>query len=167
MYALHSKRLPEANDYLSADRGGINAIAVIDTMVTVVDAHNFFHEFETGAHLKDRFASEDVPEGDERTISNLFADQLEFVNVIIINKVDLVDKNVLRRVNGIVQTINPKAKIIEATRCQIKVQEIVNTGRFDYEEAKLSPGWLKSLQDMIEVDVDGKRRMAPIPETLE
>ena len=151
----------------SAEKGGLNAIASIDTMVTVVDAHNFFCEFETGAFLKDRFAKEDVPEEDERTISNLFADQLEFANVIIINKVDLVDADVLRRVKGIVRTFNPKADLIEATRGRIDVQKIVNTKAFDYEEAKLNPGWLKSLQEMIEVDVKGAKRMAPIPETLE
>lgn len=151
----------------SAEKGGLNAIASIDTMVTVVDAHNFFCEFETGAFLKDRFAKEDVPAEDERTISNLFADQLEFANVIIINKVDLVDEEVLRRVKGIVRTFNPKADLIEAVRGKIDVQKIVNTKRFDYEEAKLSPGWLKSLQEMIEVDVKGVKRMAPMPETLE
>lgn len=65
---------------ISAELGGLNAIAKIDTMVTMVDAFNFFSEFETGALLIDRFAKEDVPEEDQRTISDLFIDQLEFAN---------------------------------------------------------------------------------------
>lgn len=152
---------------ISADQGGLNSVAYIDTMVTVVDAHNFFCEFETGAFLKDRFAQEDVPEQDERTISNLFADQLEFANVIIINKTDLVTSDVLKRVKGIVRTFNPSAELLESVNANIDVRNIVNTGKFDYETAKTSPGWLKSLQEMIEVDVAGKKRMAPVPETLE
>lgn len=136
-------------------------------MVTVVDAHNFFCEFETGAFLKDRFAKEDVPAEDQRTISNLFADQLEFATVIIINKIDLVDSKVLKRVRGIVRSFNPTAELMEAINAKIDIQKIVNTGKFDYEQAQLMPGWLESLQEMIEVDVSGKIRKAPKPETLE
>ena len=80
---------------------------------------------------------------------------------------DLVDAETLKRVKGIVRSFNPTAELIEATNSRIDVQKIVNTGKFDYENAKLMPGWLKSLQEMIEVDVAGQKRMAPLPETLE
>lgn len=136
-------------------------------MVTVVDAHNFFNEFQTGASLKDRYASDDVPEEDQRKISDLFVDQLEFANVIIINKTDLVNTDVLNRVKGIARSFNPTAELLEAAHAQIDVREIVDTGKFDYEAAKLSPGWLKSLEEMKEVNLNGRMVMAPKPETLE
>lgn len=71
----------DADDEIaSAEQGGLKAIATIDTMVTVVDAFNFFNETNTDSLLIDRFAKQDVPEGDKRTISDLFIDQIEFAN---------------------------------------------------------------------------------------
>lgn len=124
-------------------------------------------ELETGSFLKERFAPEDVPEDDQRTISDLFADQLEFANVIIINKLDLVTEDEKRRVIALVKAFNPHAEILEATKARVDVRELVNTGKFDFEEAQTNPGWLRSLQEMSRVEVDGKMRLAPVPETLE
>lgn len=136
-------------------------------MVTVVDAFRFFSEFDTAEFLQDRFGKEDVPEEDQRTISDLFADQLEFANVIIVNKVDMVDRRTLGRVRAYIKTLNPTAKIIESRYSKVDVKEMLNTGKFDFAEAINSPGWLRSLHEMTVMDVHGKKRVAPKPETLE
>ncbi|KAF2448408.1 cobalamin synthesis protein [Karstenula rhodostoma CBS 690.94] len=147
--------------------GGLKSIATVDTMVTVVDAFRFFAEFDTAEFLQDRFGKDDVPEEDQRTISDLFADQLEFANVVIVNKVDMVDRKTLGRVRAYVKTLNPTAKVLEARYSKVDVKEMLNTGRFDFAEAVASPGWLRSLHEMTVMDVHGKKRVAPKPETLE
>ena len=136
-------------------------------MVTVVDAFRFFSEFDTAEFLQDRFGQEEVPEEDQRTISDLFADQIEFANVIIVNKVDAVDNQTLGRVKAYVKTLNPTAKIIESKFSKVNVREMLNTGVFNFAEAVASPGWLRSLHEMTVMDVQGRKRVAPKPETLE
>jgi G3E family GTPase len=136
-------------------------------MVTVVDAFRFFSEFSTAEFLQDRFGREEVPEEDQRTISDLFADQVEFANVIIINKTDVVDAQTLGRVRAYVKVLNPTAKVLESKYSKVDVKEILNTGSFDFAEAVASPGWLRSLHEMTVVDVQGRKRVAPKPETLE
>ncbi|KZM26754.1 uncharacterized protein EKO05_0010117 [Ascochyta rabiei] len=150
-----------------AKLGGLKSIASVDTMVTVVDAFRFFSEFDTAEFLQDRFGREEVPEEDQRTISDLFADQIEFANVIIVNKVDAVDKQTLGRVKAYVRTLNPTAKIIESKFSRVDVREMLNTGVFNFGEAVASPGWLRSLHEMTVMDVQGRKRVAPKPETLE
>jgi G3E family GTPase len=152
---------------LRAELGGLKTIATVDTMVTVVDAFRFFSEFDTAEFLQDRFGKEEVPEEDQRTISDLFADQIEFANVIIINKIDVVDKHTLGRVRAYVKALNPSAKIVESKYSNVDVKEMLNTGKFDFGEAIASPGWLKSLHEMTVMDVNGQKRLAPKPETLE
>lgn len=151
----------------SAKIGGLNSIAKVDTMVTVVDAFRFFSEFDTAEFLQDRFGREQVPDDDQRTISDLFADQIEFANVVVVNKVDRVDSRTLGRVKAYVKTLNPTAKIIEARYSKVNVREMLNTGVFNIAEAITSPGWLRSLHEMTVLDVHGKKRKAPKPETLE
>lgn len=136
-------------------------------MVTVVDAFRFFSEFSTTEFLQDRFGSSEVPDEDKRTISDLFADQIEFANVIVINKLDLVDQKTVGRVRAYIKALNPSAKIVETKYSKVEVREVLKTGKFDFEEAIASPGWLKSLHEMTVIDVQGRKRMAPKPETLE
>ena len=157
----------EANIIQRARLGGLKSIATVDTMVTVVDAFRFFSEFDTAEFLQDRFGREEVPEEDQRTISDLFADQIEFANVIIVNKIDAVDKRTLGRVKAYVKTLNPTAKIVESKFSKVDVREMLNTGKFNFAEAVTSPGWLRSLHEMTVLDVQGKKRVAPKPETLE
>ncbi|KAI0369917.1 cobW-domain-containing protein [Pilatotrama ljubarskyi] len=147
--------------------GGLEKIAKIDTMVTVVDAFRFFAEFNTGEFLTDRFGRDEVPQEDERTISDLMADQIEFANVIIINKTDMVDKATKERVKGYIKALNPKAKVIEAKHSKIDPKEIVGTNIFDMDEAQTMPGWLKSLHEMFIMDAGGRKKKTPKPETLE
>ncbi|KAJ4377465.1 hypothetical protein N0V83_000290 [Neocucurbitaria cava] len=150
-----------------AKLGGLKSIASVDTMVTVVDAFRFFSEFDTAEFLQDRFGKEEVPDEDQRTISDLFADQIEFANVIIVNKVDRADTKTLGRVKAYVKTLNPTAKIIEAKYSNVDVREILNTGVFNFADAVASPGWLRSLHEMTVMDINGRKSIAPKPETLE
>lgn len=151
----------------SAKIGGLKTIAAVDTMVTVVDAFRFFSEFDTAEFLQDRFGRDEVPDEDQRTISDLFADQIEFANVVIINKIDRADAQTLGRVKAYVKTLNPTAKIIEANYSKVNVREMLNTGVFNFADAVTSPGWLRSIHEMTSIDVNGKKRLAPKPETLE
>lgn len=155
------------DDVTRAKLGGLKSIASVDTMVTVVDAFRFFSEFDTAEFLQDRFGRDEVPDEDQRTISDLFADQIEFANVVIVNKIDAVDKQTLGRVKAYVKTLNPTAKIIESKFSKVNVKEMLNTGVFNFAEAVASPGWLRSLHEMTVMDVQGRKRVAPKPETLE
>ncbi|KAK7511221.1 CobW/HypB/UreG, nucleotide-binding domain-containing protein [Phyllosticta citriasiana] len=150
-----------------ANAGGLETVARIDTMVTVVDAFRFFAEFNTGEFLTDRFGRDEVPPEDERTISDLMADQLEFANVIIINKTDAIDRPTLARIHRCITNLNPKAKIIETKFGRVEPKELVGTRSFNLEEAQMMSGWLASLHEMFLMDVNGKKKLAPKPETLE
>ncbi|CAD6887407.1 unnamed protein product [Tilletia controversa] len=129
--------------------GGLPSICRLDCCVTVIDAASLLDNFDTHEFLIDRFAREDVPEEDDRDISNLCVDQIEFAQRIIINKVDLVSKKHLEKVRHLVKTLNPGAKVLESVRGQIDLNEILNTGSFSYAEAALSAGWLKSLNEEV------------------
>lgn len=88
-YCVLTHSIPKADSVNSAENGGLNSIAKIDTTVTVVDAFRFFEEFETIELLHQRFASEVETPEDERTVTDLMIDQIEFADVIIVNKVGI------------------------------------------------------------------------------
>ncbi|KAK8158679.1 CobW/HypB/UreG, nucleotide-binding domain-containing protein [Phyllosticta citrichinensis] len=150
-----------------ANAGGLETVARIDTMVTVVDAFRFFAEFNTGEFLTDRFGRDEVPPEDERTISDLMADQLEFANVIIINKTDAITPSTLSRIRHCIGTLNPKAKLIETRFGRVDPGAIVGTRSFNLAEAQMMSGWLASLHEMFLMDVNGRKTLAPKPETAE
>ena len=116
----------------------------IDTMVTVVDAFNFFKDFGSAETLMDR-ALTDI-DGDHRTIVDLLTDQVEFANVIILNKTDLVSPDAVGFLKATIHELNPKAKIIESTFSQVDPNELLNTGLFNFEEAEQSSAWLEELE---------------------
>ncbi len=118
-------------------------IAAIDTMVTVVDAANFLRDFDSRQDLRDRDLG--MSEDDERTIVDLLTDQIEFANVIVINKCDLVDSAEVERLEGIVHHVNPDARLVRTSRGQLDLNQVVGTGLFDEEQASLMPGWIKEL----------------------
>ncbi len=115
----------------------------LDTMVTVVDAFNFFKDFGSAESLLDRKLTDD--EEDQRTIVNLLTDQIEFANVIILNKTDLVNPQQLRLLEGILMKLNPDARIIKTQMGKIEPKDILDTNLFDYEQASQSAGWIKEL----------------------
>ena len=122
----------------------LSQFSYIDTMVTVVDAFNFFKDFGSAQTLQDRKAS-DI-ENDNRTIVNLLVDQIEFANVIILNKTDLVTANELTLLKASITKLNPVAKIITSILGKVPAGELLNTHLFNYEEAESSAGWMRELE---------------------
>ena len=122
----------------------LSKYSYIDTMVTVVDCLNFFNDFGTNELLVDRKLTD--MEGDHRTIVNLLTDQIEFANVIILNKTDLVDAKTVGLLKAAIQKLNPGAKIIQSNFSKVEPKEILNTKLFDFEEAQSSAGWQKELE---------------------
>ena len=123
----------------------LSRFSYVDTMVTVVDAFNFLKDFSSPQYLKDRNLT-DI-EGDERTIVNLLTDQVEFANVILLNKTDLVTEPDLRNLYDIINKLNPDARIIPTNHSKVNLQEVINTGLFDFEKAESSAGWIKELEN--------------------
>jgi len=122
----------------------LSKFSYIDTMVTVVDCLNFFNDFGTNELLIDRKLTD--MEGVYRTIVNLLTDQIEFANVIILNKTDLVDAKTVGLLKASIQKLNPSAKIIRSNFSKVEPKEILNTKLFDFEEAQSSAGWQKELE---------------------
>lgn len=116
----------------------------LDTMVTVVDALNFFKDFGSADTILAREMTDD--EEDDRSIVNLLTDQVEFANVILLNKSDLVSDDQLGLLEKTIIKLNPTAKIIRTTNSQVNPKEILSTGLFDYEIAEQSAGWQKELE---------------------
>ena len=127
------------------DENGIDLskFSYVDTMVTVVDGFNFFKDFGSPETLIDRDLTN--IEGDFRTIVNLLTDQIEFANVIVLNKTDLISKEHLGILKATIKKLNPSAKIIESSYSKIAAKEILNTGLFNFEEAEQSAGWIEEL----------------------
>lgn len=141
-----SEPVPVAQTFTFVDEENgvdLSKFSYIDTMVTVVDAFNFFKDFGSPETLMDRELT-DI-DGDYRTIVNLLTDQIEFANVILLNKTDLVTQKQLGILKAAIQKLNPGAKIIESSFSKIDSKEILNTGLFNFEEAEQSAGWKEEL----------------------
>jgi len=141
-----SEPVPVAQTFSFVDEENgidLSRFSYVDTMVTVVDAFNFFNDFGSADKLVDRQLT-DI-EDDFRTIVNLLTDQIEFANVIILNKVDLVQKDDIGVLRSAIKKLNPSARIIESSYCKIDSKDILNTGLFNFEEAEQSAGWIEEL----------------------
>lgn len=123
----------------------LTSICRLDTMVTVVDAHRFIHDMKSEDLLIDR--DQGVSEDDERSISDLLIDQIEFCDVLILNKTDLVDKKDLDQLENILRKLQPTAKLIKTNFAEVPIKEVVNTGLFNFEKASNSAGWIKELTE--------------------
>lgn len=130
-------------------------LAKLDTCVTVVDGSNIFGYFENSRFIDEEFADSAGSSNPERTVVDLLVDQIEFANVIVLNKVDLCTKSTLEKAEGLIRKLNPDAKIIRSRYSEVPISEILCTGMFDLEKASLAPGWLQSLNE------------PHVPETLE
>ena len=142
-----SEPLPVAETFTFEDEDGesLSNFASLDTMVTVVDALHFFDNLASMESLKDR--GESLGEDDERCIVDLLVDQIEFANIIILNKTDLINKKHRGELKGIIQKLNPTAKIIESSFSKVAPKEILNTRLFDFDEAEQSAGWIEELNN--------------------
>ncbi|MDP3505585.1 MAG: zinc metallochaperone GTPase ZigA [Myxococcales bacterium] len=138
--------LPIAETFTFEDEDGVSLgeVARLDTMVTVVDAKNFLTDWEEAEYLADRGLA--AMEEDERTVVDLLVDQVEFADVLILNKTDLVTKKQLRAVEGVLKRLNPDAKLVHSERGQVPLKEVLDTRRFSLERAQQSAGWLKELR---------------------
>ncbi len=138
-----SEPLPVAETFtfpLSETDGGLSEITRLDTMVTVVDAHNIMREFASLDTMAERGIG--ATDDDERTIVDLLVDQIEFANVIMINKIDLVSPEQLHRLEALLHRLNPQARFIRTDHGKVPLGEIVNTGRFDFDHASTFSEWL-------------------------
>jgi|TARA_B110000971_G_C20036542_1_gene514580 G3E family GTPase len=143
-----SEPIPVAQTFTFESEDGkidLSRFSYIDTMVTVVDAFNFLKDFGSSDYLTTRELTN--IEGDNRTIVNLLTDQIEFANVIIINKIDLISEDQLEELRAIIHKLNPEASIIITEKSKVVLESVLNTGLFDYEKAEASAGWLKELEN--------------------
>ncbi|MDX3522568.1 GTP-binding protein [Streptomyces scabiei] len=140
-----SEPMPVAATFAFArdDGATLGDLARLDTMVTVVDAVNFLPELAGGDELVARGL--DQYEDDERTVSDLLMDQVEFADVIVLNKLDLVDAATAERLAATLARLNPAARIVPVSHGRVRVAEVLGTGVFDLERAQQAPGWVREL----------------------
>ena len=140
-----SEPLPVATTFDFRDEEGhsLSDVSQLDTMVTVVDAANLIKNYSSTDFLHDR--GESLGEEDKRTLVDLLVEQIEFANVILLNKVDLVSSDELATVHSIIRGLNTKAKVIETTLSNIDITEVMGTGLYNLEEAQEHPLWAQEL----------------------
>jgi len=141
-----SEPLPVAETFTFADEEGrsLSEVARLDTMVTVVDACNFLRDYASQDSLDERGQS--LGEEDERTVVDLLVEQVEFCDVIVVNKADLVDADGLERLQGILRSLNPRARLCVAEFGKVPLEQVLDTGLFDFQQASQAPGWLRELR---------------------
>ena len=136
---------PSSTD-MGVDENGVSLseVAKLDTMVTVVDAVNFLKDYEDAKYLQD--TGESLGEDDERSVADLLVDQIEFADVILISKTDLVKADDITKLKAILKNLNTNARILPITMGKVEIEEVLDTGLFDFEKAKEAPGWLKEMR---------------------
>lgn len=127
--------------YIDEEHGiDLTQFCRLDTMVTVVDAYRFWSDFSSGERLLDR--KQAVGEEDTREVVDLLIDQIEFCDVLILNKCDRVGEKELEELELVLRSLQPRAKIVRSEFGRIKPSDIMNTGLFDFDEASQSAGWM-------------------------
>ncbi|MDP3406203.1 MAG: zinc metallochaperone GTPase ZigA [Brevundimonas sp.] len=141
-----SEPMPVAATFDFRDEEGFSLadLARIDTMVTVVDAFNFYRDYPSTDRLKSR--GEHLGEDDERTVANLLVDQIEFADVIVLNKTDLLPERELGLLEAMMRQFNPSARIVRAERGRLPLTAVMGTGLFDMDKAEQSAGWSRALR---------------------
>ncbi|MFP2926003.1 zinc metallochaperone GTPase ZigA [Pyxidicoccus sp. 3LG] len=141
-----SEPLPVAETFTFSDESGqgLSDVARLDTLVTVVDAFNFLKDWEAADGLAERGLA--AAEEDERTVVDLLVEQVEFADVLVLNKTDLVSGEDVARLAEVLRRLNPEAHLVTAERGRVPLAAVLNTGRFDFERARRAPGWLKELR---------------------
>ena len=141
-----SEPLPVAETFTFADENGVSLsdVATLDTMVTVVDAVNFLNDYDEAKYLQD--TGESLGEDDERSVTDLLIEQVEFADVILVSKVDLVETSEIQRLSAILRTLNTEAKIIPIIKGKVEIDEVLDTRLFSFEKAEQAAGWLKEMR---------------------
>jgi len=152
-----SEPMPVAETFTFEDENGqsLSDVARLDTMVTVVDAGRFLEDCGGVDDIRDR--GQALSDEDDRSVVDLLVDQVEFADVILINKVDLASSDEVARTEAVISSLNPRAKLVRATRAEAPLAAVFNTGLFDLDEAAAAPGWLATLrgQELSEEDEYG------------
>jgi len=140
-----SEPLPVAQTFTFEDEEGksLAELTRLDTMVTVVDAAHFLDQYQEAQSLQDR--GEAMNEEDDRTVADLFVDQVEFANVLLVNKLDLITEKQRHELIAALRALNPSARIIETERSQVALDEVLDTGLFEMEKAQSSARWIQEL----------------------
>ncbi|MFN6119899.1 MAG: GTP-binding protein, partial [Actinomycetes bacterium] len=140
-----SEPMPVAATFLFEDENGasLSDLARLDTMLTVVDASRFLEHFEVLEELAELGIGRD--DEDDRAVTDLLVDQVEFADVLVVSKPDLVEPDDLERVVGLVRRLNPRARVVVAERGDVPLDLVLDTGLFDEEEAATAPGWVREL----------------------
>lgn len=141
-----SEPLPVAETFTFEGEDGrcLGEVARLDTMVTVVDAFNFLRDYSSQDSIQSR--GESLGEEDARTVVDLLIEQIEFCDVLVLNKIDLISEPECERLMAILNSLNPRARIETAEFGQVPLDRVLNTGLFDFEEASKAPGWLQELR---------------------
>jgi len=141
-----SEPLPVAETFTFADEDGqsLADVAKLDTMVTVVDAANFLNDYKQASYLQD--GEEHLGEDDERTVADLLVDQIEFADVILLSKTDLVSQAHTQEVLAVIRSLNTEATLIPISSGKIDLKEVLGTGKFSFDKAQQAPGWLKEMR---------------------
>ncbi|AMX02562.1 zinc metallochaperone GTPase ZigA [Microbulbifer thermotolerans] len=141
-----SEPLPVAETFTFADENGnsLSDLARLDNMVTVVDGVNFLQEYHAARYLKQ--TGEYLGDDDERNVADLLAEQVEFCDLLLISKTDLMTASQLADLKAVLRSLNRRAEIIPMENGNVPIAKILDTRRFDFEQAQLAPGWLKELR---------------------
>jgi G3E family GTPase len=141
-----SEPLPVAATFSVRDEAGfsLSDLTRLDSMVTVVDAQNLLRDYCSSDFLCDRGQS--LGEDDERNVVDLLVDQIEFADTIVLNKFSGIDEAQRRDVLGVLKALNPAARVITADYGVVPLAEVLDTGRFDFEQAERNPGWARELR---------------------
>jgi G3E family GTPase len=141
-----SEPLPVAETFTFIDEEGLSLsdVANLDTMVTVVDSLNFLKDYDEAKSLQE--VGESLGEDDERSVADLLVEQIEFADILLISKIDLISETELLRLKSILKTLNTDAEQIEIANGNVPVKRVLNTGKFSFEKAQQAPGWLKEMR---------------------
>ncbi|TCG02187.1 cobalamin biosynthesis protein CobW [Paraburkholderia strydomiana] len=135
--------IAETFTFVDDDGASLSDVARLDTMVTVVDAFNFLRDYGSADALTERGIA--ATDEDDRTLVELLVEQIEFCDVLVVNKADLVSADELTRLQRILARINPRAVQVVSRFGAVPLDQVLSTGRFDFDEASSTPGWLAAL----------------------
>ena len=131
--------------YIDEEHGiDLTRYCQLDTMVTVVDAYRFWHDYSSGESLMDR--KQHVGDDDSRDVVDLLIDQIEFCDVLILNKCDMVEEEELHELEQVLRTLQPRATLIRSEHGKVQPEQLLHTGRFDFDAVSQSAGWMMELQ---------------------
>lgn len=149
-----SEPMSVAQTFLLEDETGarLDDLAYLDTLVTLVDTTTFLDDYRAAPSLIERGSA--IDEDDERTMADLLIAQIEFANLIVMNKCDLVEDDLAREVEGVLRALNPGAQVVRAIRGEVPVDLVLGTGRFDFDAAERSAGWQRELEGNHAAELD-------------